>query len=78
MSQRLYLGVDIGTYETKGVLVKQDGKIIGSRTVESPWNWDTLFVNVHLAIKYSKEGPEQSQGEDSGDRFCRELVLRHL
>ena len=28
MSQRLYLGVDIGTYETKGVLVKQDGKII--------------------------------------------------
>ena len=30
MSQRLYLGVDIGTYETKGVLVKQDGKIIST------------------------------------------------
>ena len=28
MNENLYLGIDIGTYETKGVLVNIEGKII--------------------------------------------------
>ena len=30
MSSKYYLGIDIGTYETKGVLVNIDGKIRSS------------------------------------------------
>ena len=28
MSSKLYLGIDIGTYETKGVIVNLDGEIV--------------------------------------------------
>jgi ribulose kinase len=34
MSGRLFLGVDIGTYSAKGVLVRQDGTIAAAHVVE--------------------------------------------
>lgn len=36
MSAAYFLGVDIGTYSSKGVLVKETGEVVASRTVEHP------------------------------------------
>jgi xylulokinase len=36
MSAAYFLGVDIGTYSSKGVLVKETGEVVASRVVEHP------------------------------------------
>ncbi len=36
MATRYLLGIDIGTYSSKGVLVREDGQIIASQVVEHP------------------------------------------
>jgi xylulokinase len=36
MSTVYFLGIDIGTYSSKGVLVKETGEVVASRTVEHP------------------------------------------
>ncbi len=36
MSAIYFLGIDIGTYSSKGVLVKETGEVVASRTVEHP------------------------------------------
>ena len=36
MSAAYFLGIDIGTYSTKGVLVKETGEVVASQTVEHP------------------------------------------
>ena len=65
MSQRLYLGVDIGTYETKGVLVKQDGKIISTAS------------RKHKMIVPQKGWAEHRPNEDWWGDFvhvCKKLI----
>ena len=34
MSDRLFLGVDIGTYSAKGVLAREDGTVVATHVVE--------------------------------------------
>ncbi len=36
MSAAYFLGIDIGTYSSKGVLVKESGEVVASQTVEHP------------------------------------------
>ena len=67
MSQRLYLGVDIGTYETKGVLVKQDGKII------------SIASRKHKMIVPQKGWAEHRPNEDWWGDFvyvCKKLITK--
>ena len=66
MSQRLYLGVDIGTYETKGILVKQDGKII------------SIASRKHKMIVPQKGWAEHRPNEDWWGDFvyvCKKLII---
>ena len=36
MASNLLLGVDIGTYSSKGVLVSEEGEVVASSVVEHP------------------------------------------
>jgi xylulokinase len=74
MSTTFLLGIDIGTYSSKGVLVKKTGEVVASRTVEHPlelphpgwaehdaettW-WNDFLEIVRALLKSSNVSPYQ-------------------
>lgn len=49
MSKKYYLGVDIGTYESKGVLIDQDYNLIANKAVRHDLeNPNQIIMNTTL------------------------------